>query len=105
MTGASYEVSLLLVCHMKPFTDGNFIKECIMVVIDSLCPEKRSAFESVSLSLCTVCRCIEEMSDSVNNSLKTCCSNFYAFPLALDESTDMKDTNFHSWSYCCPSGL
>ncbi|KAG0723767.1 General transcription factor II-I repeat domain-containing protein 2 [Chionoecetes opilio] len=77
---------------MKPFTDGDFIKECIMVVIDTLCPEKRSAFESVSLSPRTVCHRIEEMSDSVNDSLKTCCSNFAAFSLALDESTDMKDT-------------
>ncbi|KAG0718024.1 General transcription factor II-I repeat domain-containing protein 2 [Chionoecetes opilio] len=59
-----------------------------MVVIDSLC----SAFEILSLSPRTVCRRIKEMSDSVNDSLKTCCSNFDAFSLALDESTDMKDT-------------
>ncbi|KAG0716588.1 General transcription factor II-I repeat domain-containing protein 2A [Chionoecetes opilio] len=32
------------------------------------------------------------MSDSVNDSLKTCCSNFDVFSLALDESKDMKDT-------------
>ena len=51
MTRASYEVSRLLGRQMKPFTDGDFIKECIMVVIDSLCPEKRSVFESVSLVL------------------------------------------------------
>ena len=63
-----------------------------MVVIDSLCPEKRSTFESVSLSPRTVYRPTEEMSDSVNDLLKTCCSNFDAFSLALDESTDMKDT-------------
>ncbi|KAG0712678.1 General transcription factor II-I repeat domain-containing protein 2A [Chionoecetes opilio] len=92
VTRASYEVSRLLARRMKPFTNGDFIKECIMVVIDSLCPEKRSAFESVSLSPRTVCRRIEEMSDSVNDSLKTCCSNFDAFSLALDESTNMKDT-------------
>ncbi|KAG0708050.1 General transcription factor II-I repeat domain-containing protein 2 [Chionoecetes opilio] len=91
VTRASYEVSRLLARRMKPFTDGDFIKECIMVVIDSLCPEKHSAFESGSLSPRTVCRRIE-MSDSVNDSLKTCCSNFDAFSLALDESTDMKDT-------------
>lgn len=56
-----------------------------MVVIDSLCPEKYSAFESVYLSLWNVCRRTEEMSDSANNLLKTC-SNFDAFAL------DMKDT-------------
>ena len=76
----------------KTTTDGDLIKECIMAVIDSLCPEKRSAFENVSLTLRTVCCCIEEMSDSLNDSLKTCyCSNFDAFSLGLDESTDMKD--------------
>ncbi|KAG0729770.1 General transcription factor II-I repeat domain-containing protein 2 [Chionoecetes opilio] len=93
VTRASYEVSCLLARLMKPFTDGDFIKECIMVVMDSLCPEKRSAFESVSLSPRTVCRRIEEMSDRVNDSLKICCSNFDAFSLALDESTDIKDTD------------
>ena len=63
-----------------------------MVVINSLYPEKRSTFESVSLSSRTVCLCIEKMSDSMNDSLKTCCSNFDAFSLTIDESTDLKDT-------------
>ena len=40
-----------------------------MVAIDFLCPEKRSVFESVSLSPYTVFRRIE-MSDSVNDSLR-----------------------------------
>lgn len=59
-----------------------------MVVIDSLCHEKHSAFEKVSLSLSTLWRHIGEKSDSMNNSSKICCSNFDAFSLALDESTD-----------------
>ena len=67
---ASYEISCLLARRMKPFTDGDFNKEGIMVVIDSLCPEKRSVFESESLSPHTVCRHIE-MSDSMNNSLRS----------------------------------
>ncbi|XP_076034516.1 general transcription factor II-I repeat domain-containing protein 2-like [Oratosquilla oratoria] len=46
-------------------------------VVDSVCPEQRSVFESVSLSFRT---------------LKTRSSNFVAFSLALDESTDTKDT-------------
>ena len=92
VTHTSYEVPHLLARQKKLFTDGDFIRECIMVVIDSLCPEKRSTFESVSLSPRTVYRPTEEMSDSMNDLLKTCCSNFDAFSLALDESTDMKDT-------------
>lgn len=32
----NYEVCCLLACQMKPFKDGDFIKECIIVVIDLL---------------------------------------------------------------------
>ena len=31
VTHATYAVSRLLACRMKPFVDGDFIKECIMV--------------------------------------------------------------------------
>ena len=89
---ASYEVSRILACRMKPFSDGDFIKECLVAVVDSVCPEQRSVFESMSLSSRTVRRRIEEMSDNVHDSLKTRISTLVAFSLALDESTDTKDT-------------
>lgn len=92
VTRASYEVSRILARRMKPFADGDFIKECLLAVVDSVCPEQRSAFENVSLSSRTVRRRIEDMSDNVHDSLKTRSSNFVAFSLALDESTDTKDT-------------
>ena len=59
---ASYDVSRILDRWMKPFSDGDFIKECHVAVVDSVCPEQRSVFESVSLSSRTVRRRIEEMS-------------------------------------------
>ncbi|XP_050715475.1 general transcription factor II-I repeat domain-containing protein 2-like [Eriocheir sinensis] len=77
---------------MKPFADGDFIKECLVAVVDSVCPEQRFAFESVNLSSRTVRRRIEEMSDNVHDSLKTRSSTLVAFSLALDASTDTKDT-------------
>ena len=91
MTRAIYEVSRIVARRMKPFTDGDFIKECLLAVVDSVCPEQRSAFEK-SLSSRTVRRRIEDMSDNVHDSLKTRSSNLVAFSLALDESTDTKDT-------------
>ncbi|XP_076061542.1 general transcription factor II-I repeat domain-containing protein 2-like [Oratosquilla oratoria] len=54
--------------------------------------EQRSAFESVRLSFRTVCRRIEDTSDNVHDLLKTRSSKFVAFSLALDESTDTKNT-------------
>ncbi|XP_076059507.1 general transcription factor II-I repeat domain-containing protein 2-like [Oratosquilla oratoria] len=71
VTRASYEVSRILARRMKSFADGDFIKECLLAVVDSVRPEQRSAFESVSLSSP---------------------SNFVAFSLALDERTDTNDT-------------
>ena len=47
---ASYGVSRILARWMKPFSDGDFIKECHVAVVDSVCPEQRSVFETVSLS-------------------------------------------------------
>ncbi|XP_076042351.1 general transcription factor II-I repeat domain-containing protein 2B-like [Oratosquilla oratoria] len=92
VTRTSYKVSRILARRMKPFVDGDFIKECLLAVVDSVCPEQRSAFENMSLSSRTVRRRIEDMLDNVHDSLKTRSSNFVAFSLALDESTDTKDT-------------
>ena len=58
---ASYDVSRILARWMKPLSDGDFIKECHVAVVDSVCSEQRSVFESVSLSSRTVRRRIEEM--------------------------------------------
>ena len=63
---ASYDVSRILARRMKPFSDGDFIKECLVAVVDSVCPVQRSVFESVSLSSRTVRRRIEEMSNNVH---------------------------------------
>ena len=62
---ASYDVSRILARWMKPFSDGDFIKECHVAVVDSVCPEQRSVFDTVSLWSRTVRRRIEEMSQFV----------------------------------------
>ena len=62
---ASYDVSRILARRMTPFSDGDFIKECHVAVVDSVCPEQRSVFETVSLSSRTVRRRIEAMSQLV----------------------------------------
>ena len=48
---ASYDVSYnvrILARWMKPFSDGGFIKECHVAVVDSVCPVQRSVFETVT---------------------------------------------------------
>jgi hypothetical protein len=48
-TRASYEVSRLIAENMKPFTDGDFVKKCLIAVVDIVCPEKKTLFSNVSL--------------------------------------------------------
>ena len=43
-TRASFAVSELIGNRMKPFTDGEFVKECLLTVVDILCPDKRDLF-------------------------------------------------------------
>ena len=41
---ASYLVANIIAERKKPFTDGEFVKECLMEVVETLCPEKKKAF-------------------------------------------------------------
>lgn len=39
-TIASYKVAQLIARHGKPFSDGDFIKQCLTKVAGIMCPEK-----------------------------------------------------------------
>ena len=93
-TRASYQVSLMIARHLKPFSDGEFVKSCLLATVNAICPEKKKDLISkVSLSHQTVARHIEEMGADVRASLRTKCLSLRYFSLALDESTDIKDTS------------
>ena len=76
---------------MKPFSDGEFVKDCLMAVVDVLIPEKRSLFSNISLSRRTVTRRIEELAEDLKISLRTLACKFELYSLAVDKSTDQTD--------------
>ena len=78
--------------HNKPFSDGEFIKKCMLDVADQVCPEKRQKFEEVSLSRRTLARRNETIGENLTSQLKGLVPSFQLFSLALDESTDVDDT-------------
>lgn len=45
----SYVISEKIARASKPFTDGEFIKSCILSAVDVICPEKKQAFQSINL--------------------------------------------------------
>ena len=89
---ASFEVSSLIASRLKPFTDGEFVKDCLLAVVDVVCPEKKSLFEAVSLSARTVTRRIEDLAADVKATPRDRAEAFECYSLALDESTDKWDT-------------
>ena len=82
----------------KPFSDGEFVKQCMVNCASVLCPDVRSKFENVSLSRRTIVRHIDsisdvsDVSDELTEQLKTASKDFVWFSLALDENTDNEDT-------------
>ena len=58
-TRPSFAVSALIGKAMKPFSDGECVKECIMAAVNIVCPEKKHLFPDISLSARTVTRRIE----------------------------------------------
>ncbi|KAI6652917.1 General transcription factor II-I repeat domain-containing protein 2A-like [Oopsacas minuta] len=71
-TRASFAVSELIGKRMKPFTDGEFVKECLLTVADIICPEKRDLFD-------------------IRTTLQERAQQFELYAIALDESTDATD--------------
>jgi hypothetical protein len=63
----SYILSEMIAKHSKPFTEGEFVKECILKSVELLCPEKKNLFASISLSAQTVTRRIEELSENISH--------------------------------------
>ena len=91
-TKTSFVISHKIAKKNKPFSDGEFVKECLMDSASLICPEKREAFENVSLSRRTVTRRIEDIAGNLELQLQRKVANFDFFSLALDESCDVSDT-------------
>ena len=76
---ASYEVAKLIAKHSKPFTDGKFVKECLMKIVENICPEKKQEFANVCLSRNTLARRIEEVSSDIKRQIETIAEKFDFF--------------------------
>ena len=76
----------------KPFSDGEFVKDCFLRVADFMCSEKKELFKKMSLSGQTIARRTENLAVSVLESLVPKAGDFAFYLLALDESMNIKDT-------------
>lgn len=73
----------------RPFTEGDFIKNCMLRVCDEVCPDKRQLFSNVSLSRNTIAKRVDELSFNLKEQLVKKGKEFIAYSLAVDGSTDI----------------
>ncbi|CAN7989518.1 unnamed protein product [Ixodes hexagonus] len=62
---ASFVISELIAKSSKPFTEGLFVKKCLLEVADATCPSMKKTFEKISLSPNTVTERINEISENI----------------------------------------
>ena len=89
---ASFVISEMIAESSRPFTEGLFVKECLVKASDILCPGKTKLFEGISLSPNTVASRITDLAANVEEQLVATAKDFESFFIALDESTDVSDT-------------
>ena len=77
---------------MRPFTEGLFVKECLVKASDILCPGKTKLFEGISFSPNTVASRVADLAANMEEQLVATIKDFESFSIALDESTDVSDT-------------
>jgi hypothetical protein len=87
---ASFVVSNMIACHSKPFTEGSFIKDCVIKMAEIVCPDKIQTFKNISLSRNTVAERISDIAINLSDQLKSISEGFQAFSIAIDESTDIQ---------------
>ncbi|KAK3918372.1 General transcription factor II-I repeat domain-containing protein 2A [Frankliniella fusca] len=84
----SFKIAHKIAMRGKPFTDGEFVKECMTEAAEILCPTMVPKFASVALSPATIQRRIVELADDVSQQLHAKGKTVVAFSVAVDESTD-----------------
>jgi len=92
-TKASFRIAHLLAKRMKPFSDGELIKTCILSSVEEMCPEKLSIFKNLTLSTRTIADRTVEIAENITSQLKNKSRNFKWFSIAVDESTDISDNS------------
>lgn len=89
---SSFIIALEIAKRSKPFSDSDFIKDCMLKVADVSFPSQKSIIQNISLSRNTVASRISDLSQNLVLQLKEKIKGFTNFSLAVDESTDAVDT-------------
>ena len=87
-----FKISEAIAKNCRPFSGSKFIKDCMGMFVDQMCPEKNNSLENTSRSCPTIKRTIDDLSKDIENELEMKISQCEFYSMALDESTDITDT-------------
>jgi len=61
---------------MKLYSDGNFVKQCLIDVAEEICPKMVQEYKKIDLSHWTIARRIDEIAGEICDTLKDKVKNF-----------------------------
>ena len=83
---ASFNVAQCIGESGRPFTDREFVKKCLIKVVQETCFDKLRCIRDVSLSASTITKRIEDIGEHLHETLKESAKFLKYFSLAIDES-------------------
>ena len=88
---AAYLIAEKIARWTRPFTDGEFVGDCMQKVAKVLLPDKARLFEEINLSRNTIARRIKDIAPDLSGQLSSKRGQFQCFSPAFHESTDVSD--------------
>ena len=75
----------------KPFSDREFVKNCLLKATENVCLERRQSLTDISMTWNVISSCISDLAASIDGQLKEKVASFVAFSVAIDKSSDITD--------------